>query len=98
MNSFQDASGYERLMGRWSTRLARELIRFAALPDTARVLDVGCGTGSFASALLASTPRATVVGIDPSATFIGLARKRFQDPRARFETGNALKLGFADGA
>lgn len=96
MSDFRDAGGYERFMGRWSARLARELIRFAAIPDDARVLDVGCGTGSFTEAVLSTLPRATAVGVDPSATFVELASRRFPETRARFETGDATRLTFPD--
>ncbi len=44
---FQNAEAYEQVMGRWSRRLAPLLIRFGGLSDGDRVLDVGCGTGSF---------------------------------------------------
>ena len=43
---FQNAEAYEKVMGRWSRRLAPLLIRFGGLSDGDRVLDVGCGTGS----------------------------------------------------
>ncbi|MGE3784184.1 MAG: hypothetical protein AB7H71_15800, partial [Alphaproteobacteria bacterium] len=43
---FQNADGYERVMGRWSRRLAPLLIGFGGLADGDRVLDAGCGTGS----------------------------------------------------
>src|SRR4051812_17220761 len=43
---FQDADAYDRLMGRWSRRLAPLLIGFGGLADGERILDVGCGTGS----------------------------------------------------
>jgi hypothetical protein len=49
--SFQNADAYERIMGRWSRRLAPQLIRFGGLSDGDRVLDVGCGTGSLTFAL-----------------------------------------------
>jgi molybdopterin-binding protein len=45
-----DAHAYEHLMGRWSGRLAKELIAFAGVETGDRVLDVGCGTGSMALA------------------------------------------------
>ncbi len=43
---FSNAAAYERLMGRWSARLAPLFVNFAKIQDGGRVLDVGCGTGS----------------------------------------------------
>ena len=43
--SFQNPEAYEKVMGRWSRRLAPLLIRFGGLSDGDRVIDVGCGTG-----------------------------------------------------
>ena len=37
---FQNAEAYEKVMGRWSRRLAPLLIRFGGLSDSDRVLDV----------------------------------------------------------
>jgi SAM-dependent methyltransferase len=97
MTGFADAHGYELLMGRWSHVLGREFVTFTRLPDGARVLDVGCGTGSLTDAILTAARPAEVVGVDPSPTFVALARDRFRDARARFETGDAQSLAFPDG-
>jgi len=97
MTTFADARGYDFLMGRWSNLLGREFVGFAAIADGARVLDVGCGTGSLTGATLTATRPVEVVGIDPSPTFVELARDRLRDARARFETGDAQNLAFPDG-
>src|SRR5262245_28358322 len=45
------------------------------LPDSATVLDVGCGTGAV-TRVLAETPGVReVIGIDPSAVFVDKARE-----------------------
>jgi cyclopropane fatty-acyl-phospholipid synthase-like methyltransferase len=64
---FQDADAYDRLMGRWSRRLAPLLIGFGGLTDGERILDVGCGTGSltFAFPTLANVA-ATPASIRPN--------------------------------
>ncbi len=97
ISTFADALGYERFMGRWSRALGHELVRFADLPEGARVLDVGCGTGCLTDAVLADAHPAEVVGVDPSPSFVVYTRERVKDARARFETGDARDLPFRDG-
>jgi len=93
--TFFNAEAYERLMGRWSRRLAPLLIEFAEVREGDRVLDVGSGTGSLALAVNA-TRRSEVVGIDPSAAYVEHARSRTADPRVRFEVGDAQALPYPD--
>jgi SAM-dependent methyltransferase len=94
--AFQDAAGYDRLMGRWSRRLAPLLIGFGGLADGDRVLDVGCGTGSLAFALPTIARVASVTGIDATEPFIAACRTRSADPRFSFDVGDARALPYAD--
>lgn len=98
MSAFANAEAYHDLMGRWSRALGNELIRFARLLDGTRILDVGCGIGSFSDAVLTVGQRTTVVGIDPSPAFVAGARARIPDRRASFAVGDAQRLAFPDGA
>ena len=93
---FAEAEAYERFMGRWSRRLAAEFVEFAGVEERENVLDVGCGTGSLAGAVLERSPTVRLMGIDPSAKLIAFARSR-HGLRARFEQGDAQHLGLADG-
>jgi SAM-dependent methyltransferase len=64
-----------------------------------RVLDVGCGTGDDALALVPLVGAAgTVVGIDPSETMIDVARERARATglAVEFALGDALALDFPD--
>src|SRR5215468_2435408 len=84
-----DAHAYEHLMGRWSIRLAEELIAFAGIEAGDRVLDVGCGTGSMALALAARAEPAAIVGIDIAGPYTADASTRSRDPRLTFVTSDA---------
>jgi ubiquinone/menaquinone biosynthesis C-methylase UbiE len=95
---FSASAAYERFMGRWSRRLAPAYIAFAGVKDGERVLDVGTGTGALASAIEAATARSEIIGIDPSAGFIGYGRKNGKSGRVRFEVGDAQALPYKDGA
>jgi SAM-dependent methyltransferase len=87
-----DAQAYERLIGRWSARLAKELIAFAGIETGDCVLDVGCGTGSMALALAARPEPVRIVGIDIAEPYIAFASTRSPDPRLAFLTGDAIAL------
>jgi len=43
---FPNAVAYEKLMGRWSERLAPPFLDFAGVPDSGRILDRWDTTGS----------------------------------------------------
>lgn len=87
--SFGQASGIRRMT-----------IELAGIVEGARVLDVGCGTGTLT---IAATRRAgstgEVHGIDPSAEMIGVAREKAAKVGvdAQFQTAVIEKLPFPDG-
>lgn len=91
-----DAEAYERLMGRWSRRLAEPLIRFGGLSDGDRVLDVGCGTGSLTVALPRVAQVGAVTGIDFAQVYVDHAASGNTDPRIAFRQGDATALPFED--
>ncbi len=74
------------------------LFRRYALPPSARILDVGCGTGEISSRLAAELPGATVVGVDVLERSVALARSRHGAlaPRLSFAQGDAYALAFPD--
>jgi len=93
---FSMSAEYERFMGRWSRLLAPKYIAFAGVKNGDRILDVGTGTGSLASALETTMTSSEIVGIDPSEGFISYAKKNAKSGRARFEVGDAQALRFPD--
>jgi SAM-dependent methyltransferase len=88
------ASGdsYERYVGRWSRLVAREFIRWLAVPDDRQWLDVGCGTGALSQTILNLNKPQKIKGIDRSGQFIETARGRVNQPIAEFVTGDAQSL------
>ncbi len=87
-----NTEAYEAYMGRWSRPAADRFVSWLARPGGLRWLDVGCGTGALAGAVLAAADPSAVEGVDPSADFIATATARVGDPRARFAIGDAREL------
>lgn len=83
---------YERYVGRWSRKVAPELLRWLAVERGLAWADVGCGTGALAEAILAACEPASIEGVDASEGFVAVARQRLRDPRVRLATGDATRL------
>lgn len=92
----QRADGYERLMGRWSRKLAIPFIEFVGIRDGERVIDVGCGTGSLTFALPKAANIREIAAIDFSPVFVEEATRRNSDPRITIQQGDACALAFGD--
>jgi ubiquinone/menaquinone biosynthesis C-methylase UbiE len=93
--AYTNPAAYEPFMGRWSSRLAPLFIRFAGVRQGQRVLDVGCGTGSLSRALLASGATISIVGVDPTTSYLSFAREAVPAPQVQFLLGAAEALPFA---
>ena len=93
---FSDAAAYDRFMGRWSRLLARSFVAFCDVRHGDEILDAGCGTGALSFALCESTQVARVTGVDPSQAYVNHARTRAEDPRLRFDVGDATRLTFPE--
>lgn len=91
---FSEARAYERFMGRWSRSLAPLFVAFAGIGDGDSVLDVGSGTGALTAAVAAAAPSSRIVGIDPAAPYVALARSQHASARVSFEVGDAQQMPF----
>lgn len=78
--------------------MAPQLVAFADLPKQPRVLDVGCGTGALAEAVLSADRKSQVTGIDISPEYVAYAKQAKPSKRARFQVGDAQQLSFSDHA
>ncbi len=86
------ADDYEAYVGRWSRLVAREFLKWLAIPAGSQWLDVGCGTGVLSHVILQFADPARVQGIDRSESFVGFATEHVQDTRVQFEVRDAETL------
>ena len=83
---------YEQYVGRWSRLVAREFIRWLAVPEDRIWLDVGSGTGALSQTILELARPRLVKGIDRSEGFVNTARSRVNHAKVQFDTGDAQAL------
>ena len=95
-DTWSSGSAYESYIGRWSRLVAPEFLDWLAIPPRRRWLDMGCGTGALTDAILARCEPRSVVGIDPSESFVAHARTTIVDAQAKFQTGTAATTGLGD--
>ena len=67
----------------------RETLRRLPVTPTARVLDVGCGTGELLRRLRAKHPEALLAGLDPVPEMLAVARDKLSGKED-------LRIGYAD--
>jgi SAM-dependent methyltransferase len=98
-STYHASSGeaYERFLGRWTRRLAAPFVEFANPPAAGELLDVGCGTGSVAAALVGRFPGRRVVGIDIAEPYVSYALSQVSIDGVSFELGDATRLRWQDG-
>jgi len=89
---------YERYVGRWSRPVGADFLSWLGEPAGRRWLDLGCGTGALTEAVLATWAPVSVIGVDPSASFVAHARARVRDPRASFLEGAADAIPLPGGS
>ncbi len=81
-------------------RARRALVESAMISPHARVLDVGCGTGTLLDALGRAHPDAELTGIDPDPRALARAARkaRRRGRTIRLDRGSATSLPYAGGA
>lgn len=78
--------------------LHKRLLEYVELPESANILDLGCGTGKLLDRLAAHFPRVRGTGLDLSTEMLQIARHQNRHhPRLVHLQGNALELPFATG-
>lgn len=78
------AEAYDRYRPKYPDRLVPDLVRLAGLPAGGRILEIGCGTGQFTTALAAEGY--SVVALEPGPDLARLARHNLQQyPDVRIE-------------
>lgn len=86
------AKAAERYDEKWAFYVdstTRETLRRMPMTPTARVLDVGCGTGELLMRLRAKYPDAVLAGLDPVAEMLAVSKDKL--------SGNEdLRIGYAD--
>lgn len=90
--TWASGAAYERYVGRWSRPVAAEFVRWLQVPDGRDWLDVGCGTGALANAILKTAAPRRVRGYDLSLDHVAAVRARVRDPRAEFARADATAL------
>jgi len=94
-DTWEHGDRYERYIGRWSRRVAPPFLAWLALPAGRRWVDVGCGTGPLAGAILDHCAPASVVGVEPSEGFARTASANLAG-RAEVRHGSATEIPLAD--
>lgn len=89
-----DTDDYDRAIRRWTRELRWRgaMLDLLAPHPGEMVVDVGCGTGSFAILLKKRHPRVVVAGIDPDAHALAIAREKATRAGAEID----WRQGFAD--
>lgn len=88
-----NASAYHdrAALQRW---LAEASLANLELEGAEAVLDLGCGDGRITAEIAQRLPDGKVLGVDPSRQMVDFARRTYNAPNLRFETGDARALPY----
>lgn len=91
-DSWASGAAYDPFMGRWSRRVAREFLRWLAVPDGERWLEVGCGTGALTDTVLELAAPALLTAADRSAAYVAYSRAQRRQGPVRFVVADVTQL------
>ena len=91
-DNWAKGASYDAYMGRWSRAAASAFIAWLKPRPGLRWLDVGCGTGALATAVIQSANPELVIGCDPSEPFIAYASAQNHDPRLSYRAATLENL------
>jgi SAM-dependent methyltransferase len=94
-DTWERGSPYERYVGRWSRRVAPLFLSWLNIPAGRRWLDVGCGTGALAAAIVDHCSPSSVAGVEPSEGFLNTAKENLAG-RATLHQGSATTIPLGD--
>lgn len=96
LQRFTAGEEYEPYVGHWSRLVAREFVTGLGVPEGARWLEVGCGTGALTGTILGRGAAGEVVACEPSESFLAWAERDITDPRATFVHGEIAAVPVPD--
>jgi len=91
-DNWAEGTAYDAYMGRWSHAVAKAFIRWLDPAPHLQWLDVGCGTGALATAVIQVADPELVIGCDPSVPFIAYGGAQEHDPRLSFQAATLGNL------
>jgi SAM-dependent methyltransferase len=97
MRQWDHGDAYDSYIGRWSRRVAPKFLSWLGLPPGLDWLDVGCGTGALAEAIVECCDPRSVTGVEPSPEFRERASVAL-GPRVRLLEGSATSIPLDDEA
>jgi SAM-dependent methyltransferase len=93
-DAWQAGGNYDNYMGRWSRRIAPRFLDGLSPGADLDWLDVGCGTGELSDAIVVHCNPKSLIGVDPSESFLSAASDKVPDARVDFQVGQAQALPF----
>ncbi len=96
-DAWATGDAYEAYMGRWSRRVADAFVTWLSPPPNAHWLELGCGTGALTSRICQQCDPSSIVGCDPSPSFVEHARGNLVRQGASFEVASSDELPAREG-